>query len=66
MAVYRSDERPGRRAGSLRAASAPSSADVDAAVRAAQRPGNQGVALTPEAYSKVLRALMTGDESQRS
>lgn len=62
MAVYRSDERPGRRAGAARPASAP---DVDAAIRAAKRPGNQGVALTPEAYSKVLRAFIAGDESRR-
>ncbi len=55
-------ERPGLRSGSIRPASAP---DLDATIRKAQRPGNQGVALTPEAYSKVLRAMMTDDSQRR-
>lgn len=62
MSVFRSDARTGERGGLLRSAPAP---DVDAAIREARRPGNQGVALTPETYSKVLRALMTGDDTRR-
>lgn len=61
MSMMRSDARPGGLMGSGR----PSTPDVDATIRKAQRPGNQGVALTPEAYSKVLRALMTGDDTRR-
>lgn len=62
MSTNRNAGGSGYRTGPVRPASTP---DIDATIRKAQRPGNQGVALTPEAYSKVLRALMTGDDERR-